>query len=1487
MLLLYGLLNMSYVQNYIKDRIVLELRNKLQTDLNIGSLYIKPFNTVQLNDVYLKDQQDSTILIAQKVYADLEILPLLNNKLVITVSKLSDFEVNLSKDSTNAPLNIQFIIDAFKPKDDKKKTKLQVQIHSVNIADGRFKFDIKDRPYLNNKFDANHISITDLNAIVSLRSLETDSLNIQIKKLTLKEKNGFNINNLIVRIITQNNHLFIKGFKLELPKSLLEFEKCEIDYSSIDSTKKLIDKATFAIKTSSSYISLKDIAAFVPTLKHFEERILFRTEINGNLDSIRVSNLTLDYGEKMHITARGYLKDLRDRENLYAEGSVNNLTITKDGIKGILNNLSGVKKDLPPILDNINTISFQGNVSGYLKQLRADGYLNTELGSVTANLDFGFNPNNNTKSFFKGNVYTQNFQLGKLLNNKELEDISLDMDINITQPTYGKLRGSVDGLVQKITFRKYTYQDIKLGGTYDGLKLNGGLSIDDPNGILNIQGLFDLSEKEPKLNFDARLKNVRLDKLNLSDKYPESYLSLGIDANFTGKNIDDIQGYIKTDSVSFRQPEKIFALDNFIIEASGFDNTRKLSLKSDIINGEVLGAYSFTTIAESVKRSLNAYLPSLIGFNEKKKTKIKENNLTFDFTINNTENASDIFKLPVTIYSPTKIIGFYNNLSERFKIETYLPSLKAAGTKIQSGYLLVENNNDEIKSTISGIFVTKNGTLNNLSTDILAKNDVIDIHTLFLNKEEGRLKGEFINSIAFSKPDDKTLQTDIQFQAGELVLNNTLWNIKKSHINIIPDKISINDFAITSEKKDQQLNIDGVFSAKDPNEKLHVFLKNIDLDYIFNTLSISALQFGGSANGDLTLSSIEGQPYANINLDVHDFAFNNTVLGNLNLHSDLDTETKKVNLNGTITTPEDRLTNIDGFINPITQELSINFDADQIDVAFLNKYVATLFNGVKGKGSGHVHLLGNFSKVTVEGKAYIENGGLGINFLNTNYTFTDTIYMKKDLIYFNDIAFHDAKGNTAMISGKVVHDYFSNFLYYVNLVGDNFMLYNATEKHNPMFYGTVFGSGSGVIKGDERAVDINVNMQTNSNTSIFMNFMEETASEYSFIRYKTKEEVTDSIKNPNERPKFSRLQTDSGMEINMNFYIDATPDATVELLMDPIGGDRIKGSGSGALQFTWGTNKEPMLYGTYMINKGSYNFTFQKIFERKFSIQDGSYVQFRGDPFLANIDITAIYRVIANLNDLDQNIAEHSGQTSVPVNCILNITGALRQPKVNLDIALPSADPEIQRQIKSLISTEDMINRQIVYLLLLSKFYTPNYALTEQKTSDFAAVASATLSSQLSNILSQLDDRWQVGTNIRTSDAGFSNTEVELILSSRLLNDRVLFNGNFGYRDNIITQQEAFIGDIDIEILLNRIGTWRLKAYNHYNEKYYYVGAAGNTNGVQTQGVGIMYKKDFDHLRELFARPQKKKNTSSIIDSTNNKDKDTVKHINQVVKMKQ
>lgn len=1437
---------------------VKELKAKLNVDLGIEKLSIQPFNSLELQGVYIFDQKNDEILKAEKLYASIDLLPLLSKRVVVSSIKLNNFHVSLSKADKNSPLNIQFIIDAFKSDNNNTKSAFEVKISSINIGDGKFNFDIKDQPYLRNTFDKNHIEVTDLNARFALKSLLEDSLNIQIRQLSLVEKSGLTINNLIARLITQDKYVYIKGFKLDLPKSRLQLSRCDIDMTNINTIEEVFSMAPLHCNIQSTFITPQDVSAFVPLFSNFSDRIYLRSEISGTIDSLVAKNLVLDYGDKIKLEANALVKNVRKADQIYLKGNVEQLIIEKDGINSLINNLSTEKKELPEYINNLGRVVFNGEISGYIKNLKAYGLIDSQLGKIQADLLFGFKPKENIEAFYKGRVSTDNFELGKLLNNKDLNKLSFDLDVDLEKPINHKLSGKVDGHISHIDYKDYPYQNISLNGKYNGLKIEGEATIDDENVYLDIDGLFDLSKEQPELNFVAKLKNMRPDALHLSDKYLNSYLSFNINANFTGKHIDDSEGYLNIDSLSFTRDNKHFNLNTFLVEASGVSSDRKLKITSDILNGEVLGAYSFSTMIESFKQTFHPYLPALISVKEFNRKQIKENNLSLNFTINNTEAVSDIFSLPFTVFSEAKVIGFYNNIYNRFRVEVFYPSGKVAGAMMKSGYLVAENTNESITAKISGILTGKNNIQNNVSVSLSAKENVVNSDISFTNDSKNTFKGQLLASTVFSKHSQNSpLITDINISPSEIVLNDTTWIVEKSLIHIEPNRYNVKNFNIHSSLRDQSININGSYSKTNPDDAILVSLKSIDLAYVFNTLAIDALNFGGYATGTIQASNIDGNPYASVNLDVKDFAFNNTTFGQLKLHSELDEISKHLKLGGTITEDGRKTTDIGGFIDPSTQELSLDFDADRVDISFLNKYSKSLFNNVKGRGTGKIHLFGDFSNVTVEGKAFIQDGSLGINFLNTTYRFTDTIYLKKDLIYFNDIKFSDDHNNVASVSGKVAHDYFANFMYYVELHGEQFMLYNGSEAHNPMFHGKLFGTGSGSISGDEQVVNIDARLKTDPNTNIKMNFMEETVDNYSFITYRSKHEK-DSISNSSDAEQSNKLKafkSESGMDVNMNFYIDATPDATVEIVMDPVGGDVLKGAGTGALQFVWGSNSEPKLYGTYTINKGSYNFTFQKIIERKFQIQNGSTVLFRGDPFQANINVAAVYKLTANLNDLDKELALSAGQTNIPVECILNITGELRHPNIGMDVSLPSADGEVRRQVKSLMNNEDMVNRQMVYLLLLSKFYTPSYANAEHRSSDLASVASATLSTQLSKILSGIDDRWQFGTHIRTSDSEFTSTEVELILSSQLLNDRVLLNGNFGYRDNPQTS-DAFIGDIDIEVLLNRIGTWRLKAYNHYNEKYYYIGSG---SPIQTQGIGILYKKDFDHIREVFQTRSKNK----------------------------
>lgn len=458
-----------------------------------------------------------------------------------------------------------------------------------------------------------------------------------------------------------------------------------------------------------------------------------------------------------------------------------------------------------------------------------------------------------------------------------------------------------------------------------------------------------------------------------------------------------------------------------------------------------------------------------------------------------------------------------------------------------------------------------------------------------------------------------------------------------------------------------------------------------------------------------------------------------------------------------------------------------------------------------------------------------------------------------------------------MLNGYVKHTFFKAPEFEFNITDANHMLvYDETEKRNPDWYGRVFANGKAAVKGGPGWVNITADMSTASQ-SVFTFVLSdiEEAGEYSFITFRNRDllEVADTIvANPTPalvrdlRKKLAQKEEAGASRYDMDFSVTMTPEAQLVIVMDPVGGDRIRTFGSGTIRMQYGsTDEELRMYGTYTLERGSYNFTLQDIIIKDFSIRDGSSIAFTGDPFSAVLDITAVYALNANLSDLDESFLQDRdlNRTNVPVHAILKVTGDLQQPDIAFDLEFPTLPSDTYRKVKSIVSTDEMMNRQIIYLLALNRFYTPDY-VGATRGNELVSVASSTLSSQLSNILGQINDKWSIAPNFRSDKGDFSDLEVDLALSSQLLNNRLLFNGNFGYRDNTLNNNQ-FIGDFDIEYLLNRRGTLRLKAYNRYNDRNYYVKTA-----TTTQGVGIVLRHDFDNFLSFLKKFRKKDKNKSI-----------------------
>ena len=309
--------------------------------------------------------------------------------------------------------------------------------------------------------------------------------------------------------------------------------------------------------------------------------------------------------------------------------------------------------------------------------------------------------------------------------------------------------------------------------------------------------------------------------------------------------------------------------------------------------------------------------------------------------------------------------------------------------------------------------------------------------------------------------------------------------------------------------------------------------------------------------------------------------------------------------------------------------------------------------------------------------------------------------------------------------------------------------------------------------------------------------------------------------------------------------------------MDKTSGDYIALNGTGAIRASFYNKGAFDMFGTYLVDHGIYKLTIQNIIKKDFQFQQGGTIVFGGNPYQAALNLSAVYTVNGvPLSDLQ--IGNSFSSNNIRVDCLMNITGTAESPHVEFDLDLPTVNADAKQMVRSVINGEEEMNQQVIYLLSIGRFYTLNANNAEENQNQTSlamqSLLSGTISQQINNVLSSFvnNNNWNFGANISTGTEGWNNAEYEGLLSGRLLNNRLLINGQFGYRDNA-NATTSFIGDFDIRYLLFPNGNLAIKVYNQTNDRYF------TRNSLNTQGVGLIMKKDFNSWREFFRRSSKSK----------------------------
>ncbi len=1393
--------------------------------------------------IKIKDENGDVALEAGNLTVGFKLWPMLKNKLVITTVRLFGVKCDVKKETEKSDTNIQFLIDALSG-DSQIENDIELQVKSILIRRGNIKYNVLDKAKIN-RFDPNHIDINNINGKVSIRFFNKDSLHAQINKLSFNEASGFNVKKIALSVIRNRDSTSIKNIALSLPRSSIYIPSAVIKTADGDSVSIPFREAPVFVSIGASKIIPSDFTAFVPSLKKISDAIELSADISGLINSISLNRLTVKYGKDLYFRGNMNLKRIANNKDLYLLGRAEKLEVTPHGLNKVINNFREEELLFSEQIMNLEQLNFTGEISGFTNHLVAFGQLSSSIGSVQMDMLIGRNEKSNADTlYFKGNLASSELRINELFEEgNPYGAVSFSAEVDFTSHSKQKMNGNVKAQIKEFEYNGYNYEKILLSGNFKEDEYKGLVHIDDPNGRLEVQGLFSRKEENPIFDFTATLQNFRPDKLHVTDKYINPDISFSVNANFTGNNPDDFEGHIKLSDLAFYTKTDSFEIKNMLIETFAHELPQKsVKISSDILNGEINGRYSFLSLPFAFHETIENYLPSLSAISEEEKV-VENNQFKFQLSIANTEKISRTLKLPIAIREKSVINGYYDNVGNTFGADISIPAFNIGAIALEHTHLKINNEDDAINIDLGMSQYSKNKVHNRINLASEAKNDSIKTTLHWENDKEEKFVANVNTSTLFIKETNKKLRTEIMIHPTQVTLQDSLWNIYPASVTMSNGNIHIDNISIT--KGNQYVHIDGLISDH-PKESLLVDLKDIETDFIFDMLNIPALQFGGKATGKIVSRDLKNSMMINGNLEVLDFSFNKAVQGKLNISSEWDNDRKGILLLGTIYKNDSTWTDINGYIYPMgkNQGLSLYFDANEINLGFLQKYMKAFASDISGLGYGNIHLYGTFSDVVLKGTPYIKDGNMKINLLGTAYKFSDSVFMDKGSIIVKNIALSDKDENTGILNIEVAHKSFKDINYKIGMRTDKLLIYDISKNINPRIYGQVYANGTAQINGTEKQISVEGSVRSEAGTSIGFNFMQNpTAENYDFISF-----INSNTEDLNAPKEDTHEKSKPGIAYTIKASANVTPDAQIELVMDPASGDRIKGNGSGNIEILYGSRDDIQMFGNYLISNGTYNFSLQQVIRKRFNIRDGSSVSFHGDPLTANLNINTTYNLTANIQDLDESLIMETANTSIPVNCILNLEGRLQNPTISFDLELPNSNSELERQVKSFIDTEDMMTRQIIYLLVLNKFYTPDYSRNDYRSNEFSAVASSAISAQLSNILSSLTDKVQIGTNIRSRQDGVDDTEVAMLLSSQLLDNRLIFNGNFGYKDNYI-QSNAFVGEFDLEYKLTRSGEISLKAYNHANDLYRY-----NTKSLTRQGVGIMFRKDFSSLSDIFKR---------------------------------
>lgn len=1449
-------IQLPQVQTAIAKRFVSNLSEKIQGEITFEKIHFKPFTTFILKNVLIIDKnpvphdvtgvQVDTFFRAQYIIAKFTMDGLITDgRLNLDKVFISNAQMNLvlesPLDSLKGVYNAESLTRIFgieKGKEREKSDKDLFHIRKVEILNMGFTMKnhrVEKIPF-HGGINWNDLDIRDININAHDLGFKGGVMSGILEQLTFKEKSGWSPESISGEATVGNGKTLIKDLHitdrwsdLKLPEFIMTYRNSKVFANFNEEVK--IDG-----NIAPSSLDFRTLHYFAPQLKNNRIKARVSGQMSGYVSDFEIKNMDIAVKEGGFAgKLNGRITGLPEIENTRIDARLNNFLLTTRGAGDFISAwMQEGELDLSDYAKGI-MFSLNGSARGKLDDLKASISISSLLGRARTSVRLRHMLDTLQPLDISGSAATENLDIGSIIGKQIIRHTTAKAGFGakfgrtLTFPDI-----TLDSLsVERLALNGYDYSGITADGYINIDSFEGEVISDDPNLNFMIKASQSTQDSLTVYDLNADIAKADLAALNI-DHRGRSEVSFITSGNYTVARSGSKEGQLCITGLNLTNDGKSYDFDDINLTTKQYEKEYDFLLMAPFAEASYSGDASLKQFINDLKNlTVKKEIPALFSDS----TYVRSNNAyKADLVFHNTMDIL-AFALPgMYIEEGTSI---HAQIDEDGEFHADINSGRIAyGAEYLKGLSAVFNNQNE---NLNGemhceAIQIRSIKLNDNKLQVFSKNNQIGASYSYNNDAELENHGHIVVHSELSR-NKSGLNFEIDLAPSTIYFNSKGWDVLPSKINISGQDITVNSLGLVSG--DEAISINGR-SSKTKNDTLTFALQRFDISLI-NSL-IPELGISGAVTGTAKLTSSAKEKGLEIKMLCDSTYVADTPLGILELGGEWNSEEQKINMS--VINNLDGEHSIDASANLYLKErnLDAKIDMNSLKVSYVKPLLTDIFSELDGSVSGSVMLSGSLDSLNISSvDCRLDEGLLKIDYTNVPYYADGTFHLDSQGVYFDEVTVRDRFNGTGSIHGSIGWNNFKDINYNLEMKVNDIEGINLIEGMNETFYGNIFGTGNLSLTGTSKSVQLNVDAVTSRAGQIHIPVTDVTTASTNLLKFTEVEKeiyidpyeamMTD-IKKKNEA---------AAAEFNVNIRVSASPDIEAFVEIDKANGNVLSGRGNGILDMAVSSDAF-RINGDYTLTGGNYKFVTMGLVSRDFEIQDGSSVRFNGEILESSLDINAIYKTKASLSTLIADTTSVSNRRTVE--CGISITDKIINPRLSFSIAIPDLDPTIKSRVESALSTEDKVQKQFLSLILSNSFLPDEQSGIVNNSSMLYSNVTEMLANQLSTIFQKLDIPLDLGLNYQPNEKG--NDIFDVAVSTQLFNNRVVVNGSVGNKQYNTGETQDVVGDLDIEIKLNRSGSFRLNLFSHSADSY-----TNFLDNSQRNGVGLTYQTEFNNFGQF------------------------------------